>query len=280
MAALDFPANPSDGDAYENWLWSDAKGAWQAKPMVSAVATTSDVAPLNPVDGDIWYNTYDGSTYVYYVDINSEQWVQVKSDSTLSSTLGTRVEALEATPSGLVPVSPTSVTVGSGSAATNSNGTVSFNATSSVSLNDVFSSNYSTYKIIFNAVNTSAATNFGLRLRSGGTDLTTNGYQSFSMRSRSDNSTVINSFTTADLIVLSGGSNFSVDVAGEITITNPYASLRTYTNGQHAVRESDSLIYAMTSASHTRNTNSYTGITFYPTSGGTFTGTISVFGYR
>lgn len=38
-------------------------------------ATPSDVAPSNPSDGELWYNSTDGRTYVYYNDGSSSQWV-------------------------------------------------------------------------------------------------------------------------------------------------------------------------------------------------------------
>lgn len=38
--------------------------------------TTGDVAPSNPSDGDVWYDSEGGRTYVYYVDVDSGQWVE------------------------------------------------------------------------------------------------------------------------------------------------------------------------------------------------------------
>ena len=37
--------------------------------------TTGATAPSNPEDGDVWYDSIDGRTYIYYVDIDSGQWV-------------------------------------------------------------------------------------------------------------------------------------------------------------------------------------------------------------
>lgn len=96
MAALDFPSSPTDGQVYNNYVWSASKGAWQANPVTSEVAVISPTAPSNPKAGDIWYNSDDGCTYVYYYDGDSSQWVASKNDATFSSTLGPRVDALEA----------------------------------------------------------------------------------------------------------------------------------------------------------------------------------------
>ena len=79
MPALDFPANPTNGQVYGNWIWSSSKGAWQAKPMESAKTVTSDVPPANPADGDQWFSTVDGVLYVYVVDIDGGQWVESRS---------------------------------------------------------------------------------------------------------------------------------------------------------------------------------------------------------
>ena len=144
---LDFPPSPANGQVYANWVYSTSKAAWQAKPITGKV-TTSSVAPSTPDNGDEWFNTEDGNLYVYYTDVDGSQWVQVKSDATLSSTLGNRVTTLESYPTGLVDIAPSSVTVGSGSATVNSSGVVTFTGSSSVSLNGVFSSTYSNYKIV------------------------------------------------------------------------------------------------------------------------------------
>ena len=38
--------------------------------------TTGDEAPSNPSDGDIWYDSVGGRSYVYFVDVDSGQWVE------------------------------------------------------------------------------------------------------------------------------------------------------------------------------------------------------------
>jgi hypothetical protein len=275
MAALDFPANPSDGDAYENWLWSDAKGAWQAKPMVSAVATTSDVAPLNPVDGDIWYNTYDGSTYVYYVDINSEQWVQVKSDATLSSTLGTRVESLEAKPSGLVPIVPTSISVASGSGSVAADGTVTFSGSTDVRLEGVFSSTYKNYRIEINS--TGATTNIGLlmRMRVSGSDYT-GGLHAQGIIYWGYPGTIAVTGSTVNTEFQAGWVNGSADSKNYATVnlSNPNAAAYTSFNSLGTSYVSN------VSSGYLPNTTQYTGITILSGSTATFGGTVKVYGLR
>ena len=96
MAAMDFPASPTDGQVYGNYVWSASTGAWLSKGVTQTTAVTSDVAPSNPKAGDMWYNSTDGVMYLYYNDGNTSQWVQFKNDASFSSTLGPRVDALDA----------------------------------------------------------------------------------------------------------------------------------------------------------------------------------------
>jgi len=123
--ALDFPTSPTDGQVYDNWIYSSTKGAWEAKPLTAGVATPSPTAPLAPKQGDLWYNTEDGNTYVWYTDFDGSQWVQLKSDATLSSTLGTRVDSLEATRPGTTGIpfrQAAGIATGNGTSNSNSGG--------------------------------------------------------------------------------------------------------------------------------------------------------------
>lgn len=93
--ALDFPSEPSDGQTYGNYVYSAAKGAWKAKPSVAVKTAVGSVAPSNPVQGDTWLNSDDGTLYVYYTDANSSQWVEILAKSSVSSALYGRVGVLE-----------------------------------------------------------------------------------------------------------------------------------------------------------------------------------------
>lgn len=76
MAALNFPANPSNGDEFEGYVYDSTLGVWNRKPSTVAY-TVSPNAPTNPNDGDVWFNEQDGSSYIYYVDTDSEQWIEI-----------------------------------------------------------------------------------------------------------------------------------------------------------------------------------------------------------
>jgi hypothetical protein len=41
------------------------------------IVKIQDTAPTSPKRGDLWFNSSSGVTYVYYVDANSSQWIDV-----------------------------------------------------------------------------------------------------------------------------------------------------------------------------------------------------------
>lgn len=80
--ALDFPSNPTNGQVFGSYIWNSTVGAWQAREESAAVAVTSPTAPTEAKNGDIWYNTTRGVSYVYYDDGSSSQWVEVVTSGT------------------------------------------------------------------------------------------------------------------------------------------------------------------------------------------------------
>jgi hypothetical protein len=155
--ALDFPTSPTNGQAYNGYVYSTAIGAWQAKPSAQSPFYTGDTPPGNPVVGDSWFNTNDGTMYIYFNDGNTSQWVEHRSEIARSQV-------------GLVPIVPTSVSVGSGSASVNAAGLATFTGATHVTLNGVFSSAYAGYKIMFGTTANSATGTATYRFAQGGTD--------------------------------------------------------------------------------------------------------------
>lgn len=79
--ALDFPANPTNGQVYDSYVYNSTVGAWQAREDSATVAITSPTAPATANNGDIWYNSNTGVSYVYYADGSSAQWVEIVSSA-------------------------------------------------------------------------------------------------------------------------------------------------------------------------------------------------------
>ena len=80
MTALNFPLNPSDGDTFGNYIYNGTRGVWSVQanvPGVSSRYQISATAPSTPQNGDMWFNSTDGVTYMYYVDGDSSQWIEV-----------------------------------------------------------------------------------------------------------------------------------------------------------------------------------------------------------
>lgn len=176
-------------------------------------------------------------------------------------------------PGGLAKIVPTSVAVGSGSGSVDSNGNVTFSGASSVSLNGCFSSAYQNYKIVADFT-VSASSRTGLRWRASGSDLTSGYYSSaFYMGlagaalAQDSQVTTYNftGYTTAGLVTVQ-----------ELTVFKPFeSSAQTFVTGE-GIRGDG---YLFPNGGMTTGTGSYDGLTWYTVNGGTFTGTIRVYGY-
>lgn len=129
---LDFPASPTNGQIYGAYVYDSSTTAWRSKGGAVAATYVSDTAPSGAVKGDMWYRSSDGTTYVYYVDADTSQWVEIRSEIATNKV-------------GLVPIIPTSVTLGSGSASVDATGTITFSGATSIMANGVFTTQYNNY---------------------------------------------------------------------------------------------------------------------------------------
>ena len=75
--ALDFPANPTNGQVYDSYVYNSTVGAWQSREDSRTVAILSSTVPASANPGDIWVNTNDGVSFVYYDDGTSAQWMEL-----------------------------------------------------------------------------------------------------------------------------------------------------------------------------------------------------------
>jgi hypothetical protein len=77
--AFDFPASPAEGQIFNapggpTYVFNSP--VWKAVGQ-GQIAVISDTAPSNPANGALWYESDTGILYIWYVDPNSAQWVQV-----------------------------------------------------------------------------------------------------------------------------------------------------------------------------------------------------------
>jgi hypothetical protein len=77
MTALDFPAAPTNGQTYEGYVYDSTRGVWNVNvSQVAARFIVSSTQPSSPQNGDAWFDTTEGTTYVYFIDVDSGQWVE------------------------------------------------------------------------------------------------------------------------------------------------------------------------------------------------------------
>lgn len=265
MPALDFPASPTNGQVYtqdgSSWTYDSTKGAWRSSPYEPGAAITSVTAPTNPQNGDIWFDTDDGTMYVYYNDGTSSQWTEMRSQIATSQV-------------GLVPCVPSSISVGSGTGTVNALGQVSFTGASTVSLNNVFSSAHKNYRFILNVTNSSVIGNaIFIRLRSGGADNTAASYQWMAVNTYFNGIRQLgNSGITQAEIGYTGSGDYSCFSVNDIAA--PFENVKTYATNSRTYNNENS-----TGGWWYNNTNSFDGFSIIANSGN-ITGSIQVYAYN
>jgi len=66
-------------------LYRSTGSAWdQIGGAGGSSVTTDDTAPVSPSDGDLWYDSTTGKTFVWYEDGSSDQWVEVGTNGQLT----------------------------------------------------------------------------------------------------------------------------------------------------------------------------------------------------
>jgi hypothetical protein len=179
---------------------------------------------------------------------------------------------------GLVEITPSTVSTTGGTGSISATGVVSFTSASAISLNDVFSTSYDNYRLIANVSQSDSSVGMACRVRVSGSDLTSSTYKW---------ARYFNFSNDASYLGGSNNSTTSIDVPGGITdrsliifdIGNPFNLFNTHVQIRSSFLNSSSFSYNFTTTGSVNNTLSYTGFTIFP-SAGTITGTISVYGYN
>jgi hypothetical protein len=78
--AIDFPDSPTDGQEFQGYYWDDSKQAWRSQSTNRGSVITSATTPTGATAGDLWFNTVDGTMYVYYDDGITTQWVEIQAN--------------------------------------------------------------------------------------------------------------------------------------------------------------------------------------------------------
>lgn len=81
---IQFPNTPTNGQVYSGYYYDSTLNAWKASPVGAGPASISDTAPSGAIHGDMWYNSADGTMYIYVNDGTSSQWVEIHSNTAAS----------------------------------------------------------------------------------------------------------------------------------------------------------------------------------------------------
>ena len=198
------------------------------------------------------------------------QYAYIEASDTLQVYNGTAW--VGAVSSGLVPIVPTSVSVGGGTATVGTNGQVTFtSATTSLSLNGVFSSAYDNYRIVYRAT---YATDSSLtaRFRVGTTDTTTN--YVFGLLYANSASPAASSTTSTSL-----GLSITACITRNITadIVSPFLTTNTGFIGNGREQRTSTFYGTLAYGLAQTDNTSFDGFTILNDTAQT--GTVSIYGY-
>jgi len=77
MTALDFPTSPADEALYGSYIFDATRGVWNINAQgVVARYIVSATKPSPSKNGDAWFDSTEGITYIRYDDGTSAQWVE------------------------------------------------------------------------------------------------------------------------------------------------------------------------------------------------------------
>jgi hypothetical protein len=175
---------------------------------------------------------------------------------------------------GLVPVVPSSVAVGSGSASSSSTGLVTFTGVTNVSLNSCFSSAYTNYRIVYRGTGT-VDTGFSFQLRVAGTTNSSANYDGHLCYWGAGGAGYVNQSNSNQI----GGIFGHAYQNGTFEVFRPYLSDITAMTFYGAAQNLSGATEQHTSSGNYKQATSFDGFTL-TFNGGTFTGTVQVYGYR
>lgn len=78
--AIDFPSSPTNGQIYQGYYWDNAKQAWRSNNPATGSVIMSSTTPVGATSGDMWFNTSDGTMFVYYNDGITSNWIEIQAN--------------------------------------------------------------------------------------------------------------------------------------------------------------------------------------------------------
>jgi hypothetical protein len=258
--ALDFPASPTNGQAYDNYYYDSILGAWRSSGTKSGLNNR--------------VSTLETKTTLITARVTTLESTTVPAIATRTTDLETADNTTNK--SGLVPIIPTSISYSSGSANVSSNGEITFTSASSLSIYGVFTSSYRNYRIMWRAGSSASAEWFSYRLISGASTVNTTTAADCLYQSSNTSGGPTRAYFTGENPgrLLTNGNYTS---AWSIDVFNPNVGLYTSFACIGQYMNSGSMEAGTLHSTHKANA-SYTGINLI--SSGTVTGTMTIYGYR
>lgn len=245
--------------------------AVKSLPPVVATSAERDAKFMTPTQGlQVWrndlgvvetyYSAYDASTNPGGRGASGGWFTNIKNEGTIVSR-------------------PGSVGYTGGSASIDSVGTVSFTATQQIYLGDVFSSKYNAYKIIYDFTNAPSAANQDLLMRLHNTaGAVVSGFYQTGVKQTVTGGITAWSASNGPNWYLSRLNTGSPWNYGEINLVlkqGAYPKVSSMNLGEDSAGQ----IYTSLTGMNVTSGN-YTGFYLLSAGGGTFTGTINVYGYN
>jgi hypothetical protein len=180
---------------------------------------------------------------------------------------------------GLIPITPTSIANTGGSTNISSTGTLSFTSISEIKLNGVFSSTYTSYKVVLTNVKASQYTEIIARLSVSGSNNTTSNYNSLQTYTAINNTGAgADKFPSTTYWIFA-----NLQPEGQIDswydIWNPNATALTQYSFTHGKKYNTGDNYSMVGGGIFNATTSFDGLSIIANAG-TISGAVSVYGYR
>ena len=277
------PANPYEGqqifETDTKKLLTYVSGTWEATVNLTTLSSFATVA--NAAARDALYPSPVQGNRVFLSDLGMEQTYFGLYN--LSTNPGGRVAA-GWYPSqrnvGLVPITTSNVTTSGGSYVKNG-GLVTFSGVTSISLNGVFGAAYDNYRLIVSdLISGSGVTSLMLRMRSGGTDNSSNTYYQLWTMKRLSGTFQDNTggpATMYSLVGFDGNTSYSWHWSGDVIA--PFEAKNTTFSGQGMGVDATGLYMVNSTVVHA-TASSFDSLTFTTSTGTTMSGSIQVLGYN
>jgi hypothetical protein len=159
--------------------------------------------------------------------------------------------------------------------------TTSFSGVATQSVNNVFSSDYSNYRILVSPTTAGTNVQLTMKLRASGTDTSTNYVSNSTFNSTATTVSANLNVRGTDEILVNGGITTGRPGFANIDIFNPFENLNTGFLINSGNETSDgAFFYTVNTTGILKNTLSYDGFTLIISGSSNISGSLSVYGYR